>query len=163
MLPKQVHLPASQEAKCWDAEVCSRESVSSWDSQARRSEINSQICLTTGKKFRIFMGQRSRVVRDLKEDAWRQGKEVVISVLSRHIWVTCFFMGCMFWKIVALVWTRGFPGGSDSKDSHLQCRRPGSIPVLGRSPGEVNGYPFQYLAWKIPWTEEPGGLQPTGS
>ena len=39
----------------------------------------------------------------------------------------------------------------------------GSIPGLGRSPGEGNGNPLQYLDWKIPWTEEPGRLQPMGS
>ena len=40
---------------------------------------------------------------------------------------------------------------------------PGSIPRSGRSPGEGNGNPLQYLAWKIPWMEEPGGLQSMGS
>jgi len=30
----------------------------------------------------------------------------------------------------------------------------GSIPEIGRFPGEGNGYPLQ---WRIPWTEEPGG------
>ena len=35
---------------------------------------------------------------------------------------------------------------------------PGSIPGLGRSLGERNGNPPQYSSWKIPWTEEPGGL-----
>lgn len=39
----------------------------------------------------------------------------------------------------------------------------GSIPELGRSPGERNGYPLQHSAWTIPWTEEPGGLQSMGS
>ena len=34
-----------------------------------------------------------------------------------------------------------------------------SVPGLGRSPGEGNGNPLQYSAWKIPWTEEPVGLQ----
>ena len=29
--------------------------------------------------------------------------------------------------------------------------------------GGGNGNPCQYLAWKIPWTEEPGGLQSMGS
>ena len=30
--------------------------------------------------------------------------------------------------------------------------------------GEGNGNPLQYsLVWRIPWMEEPGGLQPTGS
>ena len=32
----------------------------------------------------------------------------------------------------------------------------GSIPGLGRSPGEGNGYSI--LAWRIPRTEEPGRL-----
>ena len=39
----------------------------------------------------------------------------------------------------------------------------GSIPGLGRSPGEGNGNPLQYFAWKISWTEEPGRLQSMGS
>ena len=29
--------------------------------------------------------------------------------------------------------------------------------------GEGNGTPLSTLAWKIPWTEEPGGLQSMGS
>ena len=33
------------------------------------------------------------------------------------------------------------------------------IPGSGSSPGEGNGNPLQFLAWEIPWTEEPGGLQ----
>ena len=37
-----------------------------------------------------------------------------------------------------------------------------SIPMSGRSPGEGNGNPLQFLAWKIPGTEGPGGLQSTG-
>ena len=35
---------------------------------------------------------------------------------------------------------------------------PGSIPGLGRSPGERNGTHAIILAWKIPWTEEPDRL-----
>ena len=34
-----------------------------------------------------------------------------------------------------------------------------SIPGSGRSLGEGNGNPLSILAWKILWTEEPGGLQ----
>ena len=37
------------------------------------------------------------------------------------------------------------------------------IPALGRSPGEGNGNPFSILAWRIPQTEDPGGLQSMGS
>ena len=37
----------------------------------------------------------------------------------------------------------------------------GSIPGLRRSPGEV-ATQSRILAWEIPWTEEPGGLQSLG-
>ena len=40
---------------------------------------------------------------------------------------------------------------------------PGLIPGWGRSPGEGNGYPPSVLARRLPWTEEPGGLQSIGS
>ena len=81
-----------------------------------------------------------------------------------------------------------FPGGSDGKASVYNAGDLGSIPGLGRSPGEGNGNPLQYyclenlmdrgawqdhlekemaihsstIAWKIPWTEEPGRLQSHG-
>ena len=37
-----------------------------------------------------------------------------------------------------------FPGGSDGKESVSSVGDPCSIPGLGRSPGEGNGYPLQY-------------------
>ena len=52
----------------------------------------------------------------------------------------------------------GFPGGSDSKESACNAGDPVSIPGSGRSPGEANGNPHRILAWRIPWTEEPGEL-----
>ena len=39
----------------------------------------------------------------------------------------------------------------------------GSIPGLGRSSGRGMATHSSILAWIIPWTEEPGGLQSTGS
>ena len=38
----------------------------------------------------------------------------------------------------------GFPGGSVSKETAHNAGDLGSIPGLGRSPGEGKGYPFQY-------------------
>ena len=38
-----------------------------------------------------------------------------------------------------------------------------SIPGSGRSPGKEMAAYSSILAWKIPWTEEPGGLQSMGS
>ena len=60
-----------------------------------------------------------------------------------------------------------FPGGSDGKASACNAGDPGSIPGLGRSPGEGNGNPLQYSAREIPQTEENGrrryiGLQRVG-
>ena len=40
----------------------------------------------------------------------------------------------------------------------------GLIPGLGKSPEEEMAPPHSnILAWRIPWTEEAGGLQSTGS
>ena len=38
----------------------------------------------------------------------------------------------------------GFPGGSDGKETVCNAGDLGSIPGLGRSPGEGNGKPLQY-------------------
>ena len=57
---------------------------------------------------------------------------------------------------------QGFSGGSDSKESVWNARDL-IFPGLGRSPGGGLGNPLQYLAWRIPRTEEPGGLQSMGS
>ena len=37
------------------------------------------------------------------------------------------------------MWNLGFPGGLDGKESARSAEDPGSIPGLGRSPGEGNG------------------------
>ena len=39
----------------------------------------------------------------------------------------------------------------------------GSTPGSGRSPREGMANQSSILAWEIPWTEEPGGLQSIGS
>ena len=38
-----------------------------------------------------------------------------------------------------------------------------SVPESGRSPGGGHGNSLSILAWRIPWTEEPGALQCMGS
>ena len=59
--------------------------------------------------------------------------------------------------------TRNFPGGSDGKASANNAGDQGSIPELGRSPGEGMATHSSLLAWKIPWMEEAGRLQSMGS
>ena len=57
--------------------------------------------------------------------------------------------------------TYGFPGGSDGKASARGAGDPGSIPASGRSLEKEMATHSSTLAWKIPWTEEPGRLQST--
>ena len=45
---------------------------------------------------------------------------------------------------------KGFPGGSEVKASAYNVGDPGSIPGLGRSPGEGNGTPLQYYCLENP-------------
>ena len=60
---------------------------------------------------------------------------------------------------------RGFPGGASGKEPACQSR---SHERRGSDPWE---YPLEeetathssILAWRIPWTEKPGGLRSTGS
>ena len=51
---------------------------------------------------------------------------------------------------IYFIQARGFPDGSDGKESASNAEDLGSIPGLGRSPGEGNGYPLQYSCLENP-------------
>ena len=55
----------------------------------------------------------------------------------------------------------GFPWSSVVKNLPAHVGDAGSIPGSGRS--LEKGYSLHILAWRIPSTEEPGGLQSKGS
>ena len=58
----------------------------------------------------------------------------------------------------------GFPRSSAGKESACRAGDLGLIPGWGRSPGEGKATQSSILlAWRILWTEEPGGLQSMGS
>ena len=71
----------------------------------------------------------------------------------------CCSLGCSLvplWTSQVALMVRNLPANAgDTGDA-------GSIPGLERSPGGGNGNPLQYLAWRVQWTEEPGGLQSMG-
>ena len=59
-----------------------------------------------------------------------------------------------------------FPGGSVVENLPASAGDPGGtglIPGLGRALEEGMATHSSILAWKILWTEEPGGLQSMGS
>ena len=49
-----------------------------------------------------------------------------------------------------MLYNHGFPGGSEVKHSACDVGDLGSIPGLGRSPGEGNGNPLQYSCLENP-------------
>ena len=53
----------------------------------------------------------------------------------------------------------GFPGGSTSKESACNAGNMGSIPGLGRSPGEGKDYPLQYSGLETSMDYSPWGLK----
>ena len=65
-------------------------------------------------------------------------------------------------KLPTLVFL-GFPCGSAGKESACNEENLGSIPGLRISPGGGMAAYSSILAWRIPWTEDPGRLQSMGA
>ena len=57
-------------------------------------------------------------------------------------------MICYMISLFITAW--GFPGGSDCKESAYNAGDLGSIPGLGRSPGEGHGNPLKYSCLENP-------------
>ena len=55
------------------------------------------------------------------------------------------------------------PSGSVLKNPSANAGDVGLTSRLARSPEEEMATHSSILAWKIPWTEDPGGIQSTGS
>ena len=56
-----------------------------------------------------------------------------------------------------------FPRDSELKDLPPNAEDTGLIPGLGRPLEKEMATYSNILAWQIPWTEEPGGVQSMGS
>ena len=66
---------------------------------------------------------------------------------------------CLKRYVISLI---GFPGGSAVKNLPSSAGDSSSIPGLEDPLEKEMATHFSILAWRIPWTEEPGGLQSTG-
>ena len=90
----------------------------------------------------------------------------MIQLYIHTTYIYIFFFRCFsiigFHKILNIApCAMGFPGGLVVKDSPTSAgdlRDLGSMPRLGRSPGEGPGNPLQYSCLKSPMNKEPGGL-----
>ena len=56
----------------------------------------------------------------------------------------------------------GFPSGSDGRESACKAGGPGLIPGQEDPLEKEMATHSSILTWRIPWIEEPGGLQSIG-
>ena len=78
--------------------------------------------------------------------------------ISWKLWVFCDSGPCICGGLYF-----GLPYGSVARNLPANAEDPGSIHGSGRSPGEGNDNSHSsILTWRIPWTEEAGGLSPWG-
>ena len=80
------------------------------------------------------------------------GKGTTDQKIYLRIWSTDFF-------IPVSPGSMTFPGGSVVKNPPADGGDAGSFHGSGRSPGEEMTTHSSILAWRGPWTGEPGGLQ----
>ena len=67
----------------------------------------------------------------------------------------------VFHKILTVapwLYSVGFPGGPSGKEVACNAGDPGSIPGLGKSPGEGHGNPFQYSCLENSMDREAHGV-----
>lgn len=87
----------------------------------------------------------------------------VLSLLSTTPW---HFLCCSHTPFLSqpLLHPQGFPVGSEGKESTCNAGDPDSIPGAGGDMLEEEGATHSSVpAWRIPWIEEPGGLQSIGT
>ena len=69
----------------------------------------------------------------------------------------------LFYSFFIAEWFHhGFPWWPGGKECICQAGDTGLTPGSRRTSGEGNGTPLQYSCWKVPWTEQSGGLQSMG-
>ena len=102
-----------------------------------------------------------------KLSTWVRGSTVLSSSFPFFSWSTrepppCLSPRKTQWQQHMMLNTRGFPHGSAGKESTCNAGDLGSIPGLGRSPGEGKVTQSCILAWRIPRTIQPMGSQSVG-
>ena len=76
----------------------------------------------------------------------------------------CVYSTTYFFPYLIIVW--GFPGDTMVKNLPATCRRYKRHkldPQVRKIPLRGAWQPTPVFAWRIPWTEEPSGLQSMGS
>ena len=111
-----------------------------------------------------------RQKKTLQSKEWHKmgkGKEPSKNMVSKDVLLWFHPLGLWILNSMAKELGLSFPGGASGKELTCQCRRhkrPVFDPCVGKIPWGRKWQPTPViLAWRIPWTEEPGGLQSMGS
>ena len=85
--------------------------------------------------------QAAQTGKERARTVWRDELDSHYIDRPRHLWLITGSHKVVGWS---------YPGGSVVKNSSANLEDPGSIPGLGRSPGEGNGNPLQYSCLENP-------------
>ena len=112
--------------------------------------VSGYFCLSDETSFmQIHIRETERVRDEEKVLEWNTEKET-----RTHCIMSCYLSKWaaigVFTENLFLSWRWGFPGGSDGKEASCNAGDLGSIPGLGRSPGEGKGNPLQYSCLENP-------------
>ena len=92
---------------------------------------------------------------------------ILVLLCGKLLLISCLRFGKAETVFHTDYWVLGFPGDAGGKEPACQCRRHerhGFDPWVWEDPLEEGmATHSSILAWRSPWTEEPGGLQSTGS
>ena len=108
---------------------------------------------------------RYQSLRAEANESWRTGQEVIqgVEVSDWHLWqVFIIFRLSLCRKFESMLGARmGPPGGSDGMVKNLTAMWETRVWSLGQEDPLEKGMAAHssILAWRIPWTEEPGGLK----
>ena len=102
--------------------------------------------------FDLFLSLKDISYRQYRGESWFFFKS---NLTNSVLWLE-------FLDHLHLLNDTGFPGGSDGKESACNVGDPGSIPGEDDPLEKGMVTHSSILAWRIPWTEEPGGLQSRG-
>ena len=130
------------------------------------SLTQSNCCSLCALSFQIFDSSDL----DTYTDAFLNKSKILSWIHTPFIsvvWFKYLYLSTDFYNIILIQQMfikdlhcgRGFPGGSVVKNLPSNAGDVESIPRSGRFPREGSASHSSVLAWEIPWTEEPGGLQ----
>ena len=106
-----------------------------WKSNQKQLGIT---CISFLNMRLVFLTAFSNITWHLTRPTSNQNSTIVLYVATSWLLTTLSTYFFHFWNLT------GFPHSSVGKGSACNTRDQGSIPGMGKSPGEGNGNPFQY-------------------